>query len=43
VQRVGDNQAQVGYSVVGQSGGRVMLCVICIVHVEETRSADFLV
>jgi hypothetical protein len=32
----------VGYSMVGRSGGRVTLCVICTVHV-ETRSAGFLV
>jgi hypothetical protein len=34
--------AQVGYSVVGQSSGRVAPCVVCIMHV-ETRSAGFLV
>jgi hypothetical protein len=34
--------AQVGYSVVGRSRGRVALCVVCTVHV-ETRSAGFLV
>jgi hypothetical protein len=29
-----------GYSVAGQSGGQVTLCVVCIVH-EETRSTGF--
>jgi hypothetical protein len=42
VQRTGDEQAQVGYSVAGRSGGRVMLCAVCTVH-KETRSADFLI
>jgi hypothetical protein len=37
-----DDQAQVGYSVVGRSEGRVMLCTVCTMH-RETRSADFLV
>jgi hypothetical protein len=43
VRRIGDDQAQVGYSVVRRSGGWLTLCVIHIVHVEETRSASFLV
>jgi hypothetical protein len=34
--------AQVRYSVVGQSRGRVALCTVYTVHV-ETRSAGFLV
>jgi hypothetical protein len=34
--------AQVGYSMAGQSRGRVASCAVCTVHV-ETRSADFLV
>jgi hypothetical protein len=34
--------AQVGYSVPGQSRGRVAPCVFCTWHV-ETRSAGFLV
>jgi hypothetical protein len=34
--------AQIGYLVARQSGGRVMLCAVCIVH-KETRRADFLV
>jgi hypothetical protein len=34
--------AQVGYSVVGRSRGRVALCKVCTWHV-ETRSAGFLV
>jgi hypothetical protein len=41
VQRIGDDQAQVGYSVVGRSGGRVTPCAIRIIHVEETRSTGF--
>jgi hypothetical protein len=36
-----DDQTQVGYSMVGRSGGRVTPCVIRIVHVEETRSVGF--
>jgi hypothetical protein len=42
VQRIRDGQAQVGYSMAGRSGGRVMPCVICIVHM-ETMSVGFLV
>jgi hypothetical protein len=42
VQRIGDDQAQVGYSVTGRSGGRMTLCVICTVH-KKMRSACFLV
>jgi hypothetical protein len=42
VPRIGDDQAQDGYSVARQSGGRVKLCAICTVH-KEMRSADFLV
>jgi hypothetical protein len=34
--------AQVGYSVVGRSSGRVTLCAVCTMHV-ETRSTCFLV
>jgi hypothetical protein len=34
--------AQVGYSVVGRSRGRVALCAVCTWHV-ETRSMGFLV
>jgi hypothetical protein len=34
--------AQVGYSVAGQSRGRVAPCVIYTVHV-EMRSTDFLI
>jgi hypothetical protein len=41
VRRIGDDQAQVGYSVAEQSGGRVMSCAIHIIHVEETRSMGF--
>jgi hypothetical protein len=43
VWRIGDDQTQVGYSVAGRSGGRVALYVIRIIHVEEMRSAGFLV
>jgi hypothetical protein len=42
VQRTGDGQAQVGYSVARRSRGRVTLCAVCTVHA-ETRRADFLV
>jgi hypothetical protein len=42
VQRIRDDQAQVRYSVAGQSGGRVTPCVIYTVHI-ETRRAGFLV
>jgi hypothetical protein len=42
VQRIGDAQAQVGYSVAGQSRGRVTLCVVCAVH-KEIRSVSLLV
>jgi hypothetical protein len=42
VQRSEDSQAQVGYSVARQSGGRMTPCVVCIVHM-ETRSVGFLV
>jgi hypothetical protein len=34
--------AQVGYSVVGRSRGRMTPCAVCTVHV-ETRSVGFLV
>jgi hypothetical protein len=34
--------AQVGYSVVGRSEGRVILCAVCTVH-EEMRSVRFLI
>jgi hypothetical protein len=43
VWRIGDDQVQVGYSRAGRSGGRVMPCAICIVHMEETRNVGFLV
>jgi hypothetical protein len=42
VQRNGDGQAQVGYSVAGRSGGQMTLCAVYTVH-EEMRSVDFLV
>jgi hypothetical protein len=41
VQRIRDDQAQVGYSVAGRSGCQVLPCVIHIVHMEEMRSAGF--
>jgi hypothetical protein len=41
VRRIGDGQSQVGYFVPERSRGRVMPCVIYIVHMEETRSAGF--
>jgi hypothetical protein len=42
VQRTGDSQEQVGYSVAGRSRGRVMLCAVYTVY-KETRSTGFLV
>jgi hypothetical protein len=33
--------AQVGYSVAGQSRGRVTLCVVCTIQ-KETRNVGFL-
>jgi hypothetical protein len=41
VWRIGDDQAQVGYSVAGRSRSRVTSCAIRIIHVEEKRSAGF--
>jgi hypothetical protein len=42
MQRTGDGQVQVRYSVAGRSGGRVTLFVVCTVH-KETMSTGFLV
>jgi hypothetical protein len=42
VQRIGDDQAQVSYSVARRSGSRVISSVVCIMH-KETISADFFV
>jgi hypothetical protein len=42
VQRTGNGQAQVGYSVAKRSRGRVMLCAVCTMH-KDTRSTGFLV
>jgi hypothetical protein len=42
VQRTGDGQAQVEYSVAERSRGRVMLCVVYTVH-KKMRSVCFLV
>jgi hypothetical protein len=42
LQRTGDDQAHIGYSVAGQSGGRVTPCAVCTVLM-ETKSAGFLV
>jgi hypothetical protein len=41
VRKIEDDQAQVGYSVAGQSGGRMTPYVIRIVHVEEMRNVGF--
>jgi hypothetical protein len=41
VWRIRNDQAQVGYSVAGRSGGRVTPCAIHIVYVEEMRSVVF--
>jgi hypothetical protein len=42
VQRTGDSQAQIGYSVAGRSRGQVMMCKVCTMH-KETRSVSFLI
>jgi hypothetical protein len=42
VQRTGDGQAQVGYSVAGRSRDQVTLCAVYTVH-NETRSVSFFV
>jgi hypothetical protein len=42
MQRIGDGQTQVGYSMVERLGCRMTSCVIYIMH-NETRSASFLV
>jgi hypothetical protein len=42
VQRTGDDQTQVGYSVIGRLRGRVTLCAVCTMH-EKMRSTSFLV
>jgi hypothetical protein len=42
VQRTGDGQTVVAYSVVGRSRGQVMSCKICTIY-KETRSVSFLV
>jgi hypothetical protein len=41
VQRTGDSQELVGYSMVGRSRCQVMLCVVCTVH-KDMRSVSFL-
>jgi hypothetical protein len=41
VQRIRDDQAQVGCLVAGGLGGWVTPCVIRIVYVEETKSTGF--
>jgi hypothetical protein len=42
IQRIGDDQAQVRYSVAGCSGGRVISYAVCTVYI-EARSVSFLV
>jgi hypothetical protein len=42
VQRIGNDQAQIGDSVAGRSRGRMTLCAVCTMH-NETRSTGFLV
>jgi hypothetical protein len=42
MQRIGDGQTQVGYSMAERLGCRMTSCVIYIMH-NETRSASFLV
>jgi hypothetical protein len=43
VRRIGDDQAQVKYSVAKRSRDQVIQCTIHIIHVEKTRSTGFLV
>jgi hypothetical protein len=42
VQRIEDDQAQVGYSVADRSSDRVTPCVVCTIYM-ETMSTCFLV
>jgi hypothetical protein len=42
VQRTGDGEAQIGYSVVRRSRGQVTLCAVYTMH-KEMRSMSFLV
>jgi hypothetical protein len=42
VQRTGNGQSQIGYSVAGRSKGWVISCAVCTKH-KETTSVDFLV
>jgi hypothetical protein len=42
VPRIRDGQINIGYSVVGRSGGRVMLYAVCTMH-KETRNVSFLI
>jgi hypothetical protein len=42
MQRIGDGQTQVGYSMAERLGCRMTSCVIYTMH-SETRSASFLV
>jgi hypothetical protein len=42
MQRTGDSQSQVRYSVAGWSRDPATLCVVCTVH-KETTSTSFLV
>jgi hypothetical protein len=42
LQRTGDGQTQFEYLVAGRSGGRVIPCAVCTVHI-ETRSVSFLI
>jgi hypothetical protein len=34
--------AQIGYSVAGRSGGQVMSCAVCTLHI-ETKSVSLLI
>jgi hypothetical protein len=42
MQRIEDDKAQIGYSVVKRSGDQVIFCTICTVH-KEMRSAGLFV
>jgi hypothetical protein len=43
MRRIEDDLAQVGYSMVGRSGVRVMPCAIHVVHMKKTRITGFLI
>jgi hypothetical protein len=42
MQKIEDDQTQIGYLMAGRSGGRVTSCVIYILHI-EMMSVSFLI